>query len=201
MGRRCEDCGNQAKKECVYMRCRTCCKTKAFHCQTHIKSTWVPAYRRSQKQLLQTQTQPQEKRLSTISPKRLREHQPSSSPSSSGVRINTTTGHFPVELSSVADFRCVKVSSIEDGKEQYAYQTTVNIGGHVFRGILHDQGLEKVVVDHQSTHHYDPHHHQLHNKHHDQELLPPSSSSCPSMITSPFTDFMSGTRFSSHQKS
>ncbi|RID48101.1 hypothetical protein BRARA_I04644 [Brassica rapa] len=126
MGRRCEDCGNQAKKECV--------------------------------------------------------------------RIHTSRRHFPAELSSLADFRCVKVSSIDDGKEQYAYQTTVNIGGHVFRGILHDQGLEKVVVDHQSTHH-------LHNKHHDQGLLPPSSSPCPLMITSPFTDFMSGTRFSSNQKS
>ncbi|KAF3572010.1 hypothetical protein F2Q69_00062940 [Brassica cretica] len=194
MGRRCEDCGNQAKKECVYMRCRTCCKTKSFHCQTHIKSTWVPAYRRSQKQQLQTQTQPHQKGLATINPKRLREQHPSSSPSSLGVRIHTSTRYFPAELSSLADFRCVKVSSIDDGKEQYAYQTTVNIGGHVFRGILHDQGLERVVVDHQSTHH-------LHNKHHDQGLLPPSSSPCPLMITSPFTDFMSGTRFSPNQKS
>ena len=96
-----------------------------------------------------------------------------------GVRIGTSTGHFPAELSSVADFRCVKVSSIDDGKEQYAYQTTVNIGGHVFRGILHDQGLEKVVLDHQPAHH-------------DQALLLPSSSR-PLMITSHFTDFMSGT--------
>ncbi|CAH2061614.1 unnamed protein product, partial [Thlaspi arvense] len=188
MGRRCEDCGNQAKKECVYMRCRTCCKTKAFHCQTHIKSTWVPAYRRSHKHLPQTQTQTQP--LSTTNPKRLREPHPSSSPSSSGVRIDTAA-HFPAELSSVADFRCVKVSSIDDGKEQYAYQTTVHIGGHIFRGILHDQGLEKVNVDHQSAH-------RRHNNHQDQELLPPS---CPLMITSPFTDFMSGTQFSSHQKS
>ncbi|KAL0741490.1 hypothetical protein Bca4012_083003 [Brassica carinata] len=179
--RRCEDCGNQAKKECVYMRCRTCCKAKAFHCQTHIKSTWVPAYRRSHKHQTQSQAQPQQQPLSTTNPKRLREQHPTSSPSSSGVRIGTNTGHFPAELSSIADFRCVKVSSIDDEKEQYAYQTTVNIGGHVFRGILHDQGLEKVVLDHQPAHH-------------DQALLlPSSSSSCPLMITSPFTDFMSGT--------
>lgn len=51
MASRCQDCGNQAKKECVYMRCRTCCKSKGFHCQTHVKSTWVPVYRRRQQQL------------------------------------------------------------------------------------------------------------------------------------------------------
>lgn len=26
--------------------------------------------------------------------------------------------------------------------ERYAYQTAVNIGGHVFKGILYDQGVE-----------------------------------------------------------
>ncbi|KAL9300177.1 Protein SHI RELATED SEQUENCE 3 [Arabidopsis thaliana] len=181
MGRKCEDCGNQAKKDCVYMRCRTCCKSKAFHCQTHIKSTWVPAYRRSHHK---HQSQP----LSTSIPKGMREQQQlSNSCPSSGVQIHTTPGHFPAELSSLADFRCVKVSSIDDGKEQYAYQTTVNIGGHVFRGILHDQGLHKVMVDH----HYNE------NSNNHQELLTPSTSSCPLKITSPFTDFMFGTRFSS----
>ncbi|KAG7567160.1 SHORT INTERNODES C-terminal [Arabidopsis thaliana x Arabidopsis arenosa] len=182
MGRRCEDCGNQAKKECLYMRCRTCCKSKAFHCQTHIKSTWVPAYRRPHHK---HQSQPP----STSNPKRMREHQrlSNSSPSPSGIQIRTTPGHFPAELSSLADFRCVKVSSIDDGKEQYAYQTTVNIGGHVFRGILHDQGLEKGMIDH----HYNK------NSNNHQELLPPSTSSCPLMTTSPFTDFMSRAQFSS----
>lgn len=48
-GSRCQDCGNQAKKDCVYMRCRTCCKSKGFQCQTHVKSTWIPAYRRRQR--------------------------------------------------------------------------------------------------------------------------------------------------------
>lgn len=42
----CQDCGNQAKKECVHMRCRTCCKGRGFQCQTHVKSTWIPVYRR-----------------------------------------------------------------------------------------------------------------------------------------------------------
>uniref|UniRef100_A0A1J3FFN0 Protein SHI RELATED SEQUENCE 3 n=1 Tax=Noccaea caerulescens TaxID=107243 RepID=A0A1J3FFN0_NOCCA len=188
MGRRCEDCGNQSKKECVYMRCRTCCKSKGFPCQTHINSTWVPAYRR-RSHTHRSHLQPHPQLLSTSNPKRLREQQTPSSPSSSGVQVHTTPGHFPAELSSLADFRCVKVSSVDDGKEQYAYQTTVNIGGHVFKGILHDQGLDKVMVDHSYAHH------------HDQNLLPPSSSSGPLMITSPFTDFMSRTQFSSRQKS
>ncbi len=39
-------------------------------------------------------------------------------------------------------FRCVRVSAMEDPDEQYAYQTAVNIGGHVFKGILYDQGPE-----------------------------------------------------------
>ena len=46
----CLDCGNQAKKDCVHMRCRTCCKSRGFPCQTHVKSTWVPAAKRREKQ-------------------------------------------------------------------------------------------------------------------------------------------------------
>ncbi|KAG4909616.1 hypothetical protein JHK87_055732 [Glycine soja] len=45
----CQDCGNQAKKDCPHMRCRTCCKSRGFDCQTHIKSTWVPASRRHER--------------------------------------------------------------------------------------------------------------------------------------------------------
>lgn len=45
----CQDCGNQAKKDCTHMRCRTCCKSRGFHCQTHVKSTWVPAAKRRER--------------------------------------------------------------------------------------------------------------------------------------------------------
>ncbi|KAI3673238.1 hypothetical protein L6452_39355 [Arctium lappa] len=51
-------------------------------------------------------------------------------------------GHFPAEVSSPAVFRCVRVSSIDDADEQLAYQTSLNIGGHVFKGILYDHGPE-----------------------------------------------------------
>jgi LRP1 type putative zinc finger protein len=45
-GATCQDCGNQAKKGCAHSRCRTCCNSRGFECDTHVKSTWVPAARR-----------------------------------------------------------------------------------------------------------------------------------------------------------
>jgi LRP1 type putative zinc finger protein len=48
----CQDCGNQAKKDCSHRRCRTCCKSRGFDCATHVKSTWVPAARRRERQLM-----------------------------------------------------------------------------------------------------------------------------------------------------
>lgn len=49
-GMNCQDCGNQAKKDCPHLRCRTCCKSRGFQCQTHVKSTWVPASKRRERQ-------------------------------------------------------------------------------------------------------------------------------------------------------
>lgn len=46
----CRDCGNQAKKDCAHLRCRTCCKSRGFDCPTHVKSTWVPAAKRRERQ-------------------------------------------------------------------------------------------------------------------------------------------------------
>ncbi|KAH0868797.1 hypothetical protein HID58_075819 [Brassica napus] len=156
----CQDCGNQAKKDCPHMRCRTCCKSRGFDCQTHVKSTWVPAAKRRERRA----------QLAALPSKRSRE--PSSgggggddddydddrdddenggqgggggsalacirvvNASSSGLESN----HLPPEISSPAVFRCIRVSSIDDDDEEYAYQTVVDIGGHVFKGILYDQG-------------------------------------------------------------
>ena len=58
-----------------------------------------------------------------------------------------TTGHleagnFPSEVSSPAVFRCVRVTQVDEGEDEYAYQTAVSIGGHLFRGILYDHGPE-----------------------------------------------------------
>ncbi|KAH7519967.1 hypothetical protein FEM48_Zijuj08G0093600 [Ziziphus jujuba var. spinosa] len=158
----CQDCGNQAKKDCAHMRCRTCCKSRGFDCQTHVKSTWVPASKRRerQQQLLALQQQQQQQQHhhqqhqlelrggggAGDNPKRLREN-PNASSSLACTRLPSNTsglelGNFPTELSSPAVFRCIRVSSIEDDEDQYAYQTAVNIGGHVFKGILYDQGPE-----------------------------------------------------------
>lgn len=75
----CQDCGNQAKKDCIHMRCRTCCKSRGFDCQTHVKSTWVPASKRRERQqqldLLQQQQQLQNR---GENPKRQRENPNSS---------------------------------------------------------------------------------------------------------------------------
>ncbi|XVF17971.1 hypothetical protein REPUB_Repub10bG0171200 [Reevesia pubescens] len=143
----CQDCGNQAKKDCPHMRCRTCCKSRGYDCQTHVKSTWVPASKRRerQQQLTALQQQQQQLQLRGEIPKRQRENPTSSSLACTRLPTNASgleLGNFPAEVSSQAVFRCVRVSSIEDADDQYAYQTAVNIGGHVFKGILYDQGPE-----------------------------------------------------------
>ncbi|KAH1113363.1 hypothetical protein J1N35_006741 [Gossypium stocksii] len=130
----CQDCGNQAKKDCPHMRCRTCCKSRGFDCQTHVKSTWVPASKRrerQQQQQLLVAPQQHQQFVRAEQSKRHRENP-------TGLEL----GNFPAELSSEAVFRCVRVSNVEDADDQYAYQTAVNIGGHVFKGILYNQGPE-----------------------------------------------------------
>ncbi|XP_059637329.1 protein SHI RELATED SEQUENCE 1-like [Cornus florida] len=160
-GVNCQDCGNQAKKDCAHMRCRTCCKSRGFQCQTHVKSTWVPAAKRRERlqQLSANFQQQQQQQLSlrglggdhddqtSIHPKRHREINNPTDFSLVCTPLPTTTsglemGHYPAEVNSPAVFRCVRVSGMNDAEEQYAYQTAVNISGHVFKGILYDQGPE-----------------------------------------------------------
>ncbi|CAM8936596.1 unnamed protein product [Rhodiola kirilowii] len=149
-GMNCQDCGNQAKKDCPHMRCRTCCKSRGFQCQTHIKSTWVPASkRRERQQQLAALQQQQQLRSQDITLKRPRGDQVTTA-NTSGMDLSNI---FPSEVNSQAMFRCVRVSSMdpehnnaeeEHGhhEDQFAYQTAVSIGGHVFKGILYDQGPE-----------------------------------------------------------
>ncbi|KAI3875515.1 hypothetical protein MKX03_002401 [Papaver bracteatum] len=161
----CQDCGNQAKKDCVHMRCRTCCKSRGFPCQTHVKSTWVPASRsRERKQQLQALQEQQQQQLrgdhharvrERENPKRLRENPNSSTLVAHRIPTHHTSGlevgNFPAELNSSAVFRCIRVSGIEETDEQYAYQTAVNIGGHLFKGILYDQGPDSHSVHGESS--------------------------------------------------
>ncbi|KAH6765044.1 hypothetical protein C2S51_016293 [Perilla frutescens var. frutescens] len=146
-GMNCQDCGNQAKKDCVHLRCRTCCKSRGFECHTHVKSTWVPAAKRRER------LQQQQLAVRGENPKRMRENpgggvgggEAASALACTTSPLPSTTaglelGHFPAEVNSPAVFRCVRVSAVDDAEEHYAYQTAVNIGGHFFKGILCDQG-------------------------------------------------------------
>lgn len=36
----------------------------------------------------------------------------------------------------------MRVTSVDDEEDEYAYQAIVNIGGHVFKGFLYDQGID-----------------------------------------------------------
>ncbi|KAK4733358.1 hypothetical protein R3W88_007619 [Solanum pinnatisectum] len=127
----CQDCGNQAKKDCQYMRCRTCCKSRGFQCQTHVKSTWVPAAKRRERQQQLASLQPQQQEDNNNKSKRQKDD------SNTGLEI---ANNFPPKVNSTAVFQRVSMSSIEENEDQIAYQAAVNINGHIFKGILYDQG-------------------------------------------------------------
>lgn len=112
-GPSCQDCGNQAKKDCAHMRCRTCCKSRGLECLTHVKSTWVPAAKRRERQQQlasgsgqDTQTQPQGESV----PKRQREHFPRRSSSLVCTRIHSrnTSG-----ISNIYLFFCFTCSNLK----------------------------------------------------------------------------------------
>lgn len=42
-----------------------------------------------------------------------------------------------------ATFKCVRVTPLDEEEVEYAYQAVVNIGGHVFKGFLYDQGVDQ----------------------------------------------------------
>ncbi|EFJ26691.1 hypothetical protein SELMODRAFT_59082, partial [Selaginella moellendorffii] len=118
----CKECGNQAKKDCVYQRCRTCCKSRGFECSTHVRSTWVPAAKRRERQLAEAAAV-----ASGQPPLHL---------------FATDAGSLPSEVRAQAVFKCVKVTSVEDGGEdEFAYQAVVRIGGRIFKGVLQDHGV------------------------------------------------------------
>ncbi|KAF3332285.1 putative short internodesfamily transcription factor [Carex littledalei] len=159
-GTSCQDCGNNAKKDCIHLRCRTCCRSRGFHCSTHVKSTWVPAAKRRERQhqlaqLLASGTSGG----SSEGTKRARDP--------TGLRVGrmptvvaTTSssgdgGRFPAEVSSEAVFRCVKIGPLDEADEdELAYQTAISIGGHVFKGILRNHGPE--TADYNQLHGGDP---------------------------------------------
>ncbi|MQL80539.1 hypothetical protein Taro_012984, partial [Colocasia esculenta] len=162
-GMSCQDCGNQAKKDCMHMRCRTCCKSRGYQCSTHVRSTWVPAAKRRerQQQLAVAMQQQQSQIVVRGSEQSKRPRGMGSSlactrlPATVTITTTSTTSggleapaSFPPEVNSPAVFRCVRMSGVEDADDQYAYQTAVSIGGHVFKGVLYDHGPDSQYSTH-----------------------------------------------------
>ncbi|KAK4361495.1 hypothetical protein RND71_020447 [Anisodus tanguticus] len=160
----CQDCGNQAKKDCQHMRCRTCCNSRGFQCSTHVKSTWVPAAKRRERQQQLASLHQQEDN----NPKRQKDDPISGSslvctrnntgkvPSNlipplllllpivlscrGGARKSITNSDKGTDQENLRMSHLNVMNSIEDSEDQIAYQAAVNIGGHIFKGILYDQG-------------------------------------------------------------
>uniref|UniRef100_A0A7N0RI35 Uncharacterized protein n=1 Tax=Kalanchoe fedtschenkoi TaxID=63787 RepID=A0A7N0RI35_KALFE len=162
----CQDCGNQAKKDCSHRRCRTCCKSRGYDCSTHVKSTWVPASRRRERQLLASSTGASSASMSLSAGSGVKKARLVSSNAATSHTSNsntpprsfeTTSCHqdptfketLPGQILAPATFKCVKVTSINDGDDEFAYQAMVKIGGHVFKGFLYDQGEESGTREHQ----------------------------------------------------
>ncbi|MBA0604995.1 hypothetical protein Godav_017611, partial [Gossypium davidsonii] len=158
-GTTCQDCGNQAKKDCSHRRCRTCCKSRGFDCPTHVRSTWVPAARRRERQLMTaaptTACAGSSGSTSGAKKPRLVTSQTTTTPHTSTSNttprsLDTSSSHqdagfketLPGQVRAPAVFKCVRVTAVEDGEDEYAYQAVVKIGGHVFKGFLYDQGVE-----------------------------------------------------------
>ncbi|XP_050385779.1 protein LATERAL ROOT PRIMORDIUM 1 isoform X2 [Argentina anserina] len=115
----CKDCGNRAKKGCEYIRCRTCCRGRGYECSTHVRSTWVPAAKRRERQMGVT-----------------------GGASSGGEGANLRQS-LPDQVRAPAVFKCHRVTAISNGDAEIAYQATVKISGHVFKGLLYDRGIDK----------------------------------------------------------
>lgn len=50
---------------------------------------------------------------------------------------------MPSQVRAPAVFKCVRVTAVDDGNDEYAYHACVTIGGHIFRGFLYDQGVHE----------------------------------------------------------
>lgn len=234
----CQDCGNKAKRDCEHMRCRTCCKSRGFHCPTHVKSTWVPVVLRRLRQHHHHHQLLLPSAAATVDHHYRRHHHDhhhhfpdlplSLSRTSTSLHHHNPPsglgggGNLPAEVNSLATFRCIRVSSEDNVVDQYAYQTSINIGGHVFKGILYDQGPTTASciggstggAESSSATTSDNNHH-LHHYQLDitassaaaaAALPPPSSGGAnllyppPSLYSAPYNTFLPGMQFFPHPR-
>ncbi|OMO73420.1 Zinc finger, lateral root primordium type 1 [Corchorus capsularis] len=154
----CRDCGNRAKKECGFSRCRTCCKSRGYDCATHVKSTWVPASKRKEKDRKVVVIGDDDgggggggsSGSSSCGGKRPRILSSTSNGTPKSLNLEAGNIHqdsrfkesLPGQVRAPAVFRCIQVTAISDGEAEVAYQATVNISGHVFKGFLYNKGVD-----------------------------------------------------------
>ncbi|MED6216237.1 hypothetical protein PIB30_005499 [Stylosanthes scabra] len=144
----CTDCGNRAKKDCVYRRCRSCCKGRGYDCTTHVKSTWVPAVRRRERHVDCSGDGADGGAL-----KKMKNNNNGCGSGASYSHSSTSNSCYsqqdarfkeslPGHVRAPAVFRCHRVSAVGNGENEFAYLATVHISGHVFRGFLYDHGVD-----------------------------------------------------------
>ncbi|KAL0848009.1 hypothetical protein Bca101_021256 [Brassica carinata] len=135
----CRDCGNRAKKECLFERCRTCCKGRGYNCATHVKSTWVPSSAASRSSSLSSSDRNKKLKID------------SSDITKSVLIVPTTTSRqetsfkerLPGKIEAPAVFRRTRVTAVSNNEQaEIGYQATVTISGLVFKGFLHYYGAD-----------------------------------------------------------
>ncbi|KAF5742453.1 putative transcription factor [Tripterygium wilfordii] len=160
----CTDCGNKAKKECKYGRCRTCCKSRGYDCSTHVKSTWIPASKRQERHQVgggggysgsssggvkRSRIVSSSQNVTTTTTSNSVSSNAAAPPAS--LCFDTGSSHqdpsfkqsLPGKVKAPAAFRCIRVTAISGEEAEVLYQATVNICGHVFKGFLYNQGVDE----------------------------------------------------------
>lgn len=152
----CQECGNSAKKDCQYHRCRTCCKARGFQCQTHVRSTWVPAAeRRQRKDTASVDSGSEDTAAAPPRPKRPRKSSAGSDvtapaigsgaeQSGAIVKAECLYEGLPPGASSSIPSRFTMPAQLEQlrfhggpGGDVQCFQATVEIRGTVLKGILY----------------------------------------------------------------
>lgn len=137
----CKDCGNRAKKECLFERCRTCCKSRGYNCATHVKSTWAPSSHHRSVSHSSSSSSDRNKKLKLDS----------SDKPKSVLIVPTTTSRqetsfkerLPGKIEAPAVFKRTRVTAVSNNEQaEIGYQATVTISGHVFKGFLHYYGVD-----------------------------------------------------------
>ncbi|KAL5170056.1 Protein LATERAL ROOT PRIMORDIUM 1 [Glycine soja] len=148
----CQDCGNRAKKDCIFRRCRTCCKGRGYDCNTHVKSTWIPSVRRREREITVASGGGGKRPRGIVgsSQKATVTSHSSNSNATTPKSLATSSFHQDGSLKqsllghvrAPAVFKCHRVSAIGNGEDEFAYLATVHISGHVFKGFLYDHGVD-----------------------------------------------------------